>query len=291
MKDCIFCKIIRGEIPCHKIYEDDFCLAFLDITNDSYGHTLVVPKKHHENMLTCDSPTLARMIDVCKKIGAHYVNDCGFDAFHVFNNTGWVSLVKHVHFHIRPRKKGDGLKCEGEIDAKCDVALEDVCKKLKMEEKKNARHVSVSDDTVVLYTDGACSGNPGAGGWASILSFKGKEKILTGGEEMTTNNRMELLAVIVGLESIKAGSKVNVYSDSAYVVNAFNQGWVENWKKNRWKNSAGNDVSNKELWFRLLAAMEKLQVEYIKVKGHSDNENNNRCDALAREEIAKFLHE
>ena len=74
-------------------------------------------------------------------------------------------------------------------------------------------------------------------------------------------------------------------------MNAFNQGWVENWKKNRWKNSAGNDVSNKELWFRLLAAMEKLQVEYIKVKGHSDNENNNRCDALAREEIAKFLHE
>ena len=144
---------------------------------------------------------------------------------------------------------------------------------------------------VTLYTDGACSGNPGAGGWGAVLLFGECKKELSGSEAETTNNRMELLAVIVGLESIKAGSKVNVYSDSAYVVNAFNQGWVENWKKNRWKNSAGNDVSNKELWFRLLAAMEKLQVEYIKVKGHSDNENNNRCDALAREEIAKFLHE
>ena len=291
MKDCIFCKIISGEIPCHKIYEDDFCMAFLDITNDSFGHTLVVPKKHYENMMTCDNSTISKMIEVCKKIGTHYVKDCGFDGFHVFNNTGWFALVKHVHFHIRPRKEDDGLPCCGELETKCDVSLEDVCKKLKLEEKKSAPHENVSQDTVVLYTDGACSGNPGAGGWASILSFKGKEKILSGGEEMTTNNRMELMAVIVGLENIKKGSKVSVFSDSAYVVNAFNQGWVENWKRNNWRTSGGSEVSNKELWFRLLSAIEKLEVEFVKVKGHSDNENNNRCDALAREEIAKFSNQ
>ncbi len=291
MKECIFCKIIRGEIPCHKIYEDDFCFAFLDVSNDSFGHTLVVPKKHHENMLTCDNPTLSRLVETCKKIGAHYVKDCGFDGFHVFNNNGKFAeqSVMHLHFHIRPRKKDDGFEWGAEVDEKSKTALEDVCKKLKLEERKTAPHENVGEDTVVLYTDGACSGNPGAGGWAAILSYKGKEKVLSGGEEMTTNNRMELMGVIVGLENIKEGSKVSVFSDSAYVVNAFNQGWVSNWKKNGWKNSAGNEVSNKQLWFRLLDAMSKLQVEYVKVKGHSDNENNNRCDELAREEIAKLL--
>ncbi len=290
MKDCIFCKIIKGEIPAYKIYEDDFCLAFLDISNDSYGHTLVIPKKHYENIMTCDNSTLSRLIETCKKLGTHYVKDCGFDGFNIFNNNGKSAgqSVMHLHLHIRPRKEGDGLNCSGELDTKCDAKLEDVCKALKFEEKKVSPENNVDADTVVLYTDGACSGNPGAGGWASILSFKGKEKILSGGEEMTTNNRMELMAVIVGLESIKSGSKVCVFSDSAYVVNAFNQGWVANWQKNHWRTSGGSEVSNKELWLRLLAAKEKLNVEFVKVKGHSDNENNNRCDALAREEIAKL---
>ncbi|MGN1201416.1 MAG: ribonuclease HI [Candidatus Caccovivens sp.] len=141
---------------------------------------------------------------------------------------------------------------------------------------------------VVLYTDGACSGNPGAGGWASILSYKGKEKVLSGGEEMTTNNRMELMAVIMGLESVKEGSVVKVHSDSAYVVNAFNQGWLENWKRAGWKTSSKSDVLNKDLWQRLVSVVENLQVEFVKVKGHSDNALNNRCDELARAEIAKL---
>jgi ribonuclease HI len=102
---------------------------------------------------------------------------------------------------------------------------------------------------------------------------------------------MELMAVIVGLESIKKGSVVKVFSDSAYVVNAFNQGWIEKWKKNKWRNSDGNEIANKELWFRLFAASENLDVEYIKVKGHSDNENNNRCDAMARAEIKRLAEE
>ncbi len=140
---------------------------------------------------------------------------------------------------------------------------------------------------IVLYTDGACSGNPGIGGWGAILFYKGKEKVLSGGEELTTNNRMELMAVIKGLEAIKEGCKVDIYSDSAYVVNAFLQGWVEKWLMNGWKSSKGK-VLNVDLWQRLLAEMERHEVCWHKVKGHADNENNNKCDALARGEIEKI---
>ena len=140
---------------------------------------------------------------------------------------------------------------------------------------------------VVLYTDGACSGNPGLGGWGAILIYKGKEKILAGGEKMTTNNRMELMAVIKGLEAIKESCKVDIYSDSAYVVNAFLQDWVSKWKTNGWRSSKGQ-VLNLDLWQRLLAEMEKHEIVWHKVKGHADNENNNRCDAFARGEIDKL---
>lgn len=140
---------------------------------------------------------------------------------------------------------------------------------------------------IVLYTDGACSGNPGIGGWGAILFYKGKEKVLSGGEELTTNNRMELMAVIKGLEAIKEGCKVDIYSDSAYVVNAFLQGWVEKWLMNGWKSSKGK-VLNVDLWQRLLSEMERHEVAWHKVKGHADNENNNKCDALARGEIEKI---
>ena len=112
MKDCIFCKIINGEMPSYKIYEDDFCLAFLDISNDIFGHTLVIPKKHYENVMTCDNKTLSRIMETCKKIGAHYVKDCGFDGFNILNACGKAAeqSVFHVHFHILPRKENDGEK-------------------------------------------------------------------------------------------------------------------------------------------------------------------------------------
>jgi len=288
MKDCIFCKIIGGEIPCHKIYEDDFCLAFLDISNDKYGHTLVIPKKHYESVMTCDSSTLSRIIELCKKIGNHYVKDCGFEGYNIFNNTGKAAeqTVMHTHFHIVPRKTNDDVVLYAELKD-CGADLVEVCKHLRLEEE---RPVQIVDDEncVVLYTDGACSGNPGAGGWAAILSYKGKEKILTGGEAETTNNRMEIMAVIAGLEAVKDNHNVKVFSDSAYVVNTFNQGWIDNWQRNNWKSSGKGDVLNVDLWKRLLKAKENLNVEFVKVKGHSDNENNNRCDALAREEIAKI---
>lgn len=289
MKDCIFCKIISGEVPSYKIYEDDFCLAFLDISNDVYGHTLVVPKKHYDTMMTCDNTTLARVIETCKKVGNYYVKEKGFEGFNILNNTGKVAgqSVQHVHYHILPRKENDGYKVFNELPD-CGANIEEVYNYLKMPKENITPVTCSSEDAVVVYTDGACSGNPGAGGWAAILSFKGKEKILSGGEENTTNNRMELMAVIMGLESVKENQNIKVYSDSAYVVNAFNQNWLSNWQKNNWKTSGKSEVLNKDLWQRLLKVVEKHNVEFIKVKGHSDNENNNRCDALAREEILKL---
>jgi len=134
---------------------------------------------------------------------------------------------------------------------------------------------------VVVYTDGACSGNPGPGGWAALLLFGEHKKELSGGEKKTTNNRMEIQAVIEALKALKEPCAVKVHSDSAYVVNCFQQGWYKSWIKNGWKNSKKQPVENQDLWKELLSLMEKHHVEYIKVKGHADNEYNNRCDELA----------
>ncbi len=142
---------------------------------------------------------------------------------------------------------------------------------------------------IEIYTDGACSYNPGPGGWCAILRYNGKEKILSGGEKETTNNRMELLAVIRALEALKEPCKVKLYSDSAYVVNAVSQDWLRNWKSNNWRTSGKDSVKNIELWQRLLPLLEKNEVTFLKVKGHADNVDNNRCDEIAREEIKKFL--
>ena len=139
---------------------------------------------------------------------------------------------------------------------------------------------------IILYTDGACSGNPGKGGWGAILFYGDIKKELSGGEAQTTNNRMELTAVIKGLEALKEPCIVDIYSDSAYVVNAFLQGWITNWQNNGWRSSKGQ-VLNIDLWKRLLDLCKSHSVSWHKVKGHADNEYNNRCDALARGEIAK----
>ncbi len=143
-------------------------------------------------------------------------------------------------------------------------------------------------DLVEIYTDGACSGNPGPGGWAAILLSRGHEKIISGGDESATNNRMEMTAAIEALNRLKKPCQVRLYSDSAYLVSAFNQGWLENWQRNGWKNAAGDPVSNLDLWQKLLSAAKPHQIEWIKIKGHSDNENNNRCDRLAVAEIKKI---
>ena len=141
---------------------------------------------------------------------------------------------------------------------------------------------------VTIYTDGACSGNPGPGGWAAILMVGEVKKELCGGEPSTTNNRMELLAVINGLKALTRPCEVDLYSDSAYVVNAFQQNWIGKWVRNGWRNSAKAEVANSDLWQELLTLTQRHKVNFIKVKGHADNEFNNRCDVLDVECSRKF---
>lgn len=141
---------------------------------------------------------------------------------------------------------------------------------------------------VTLYTDGACSGNPGVGGWGAVLIYNGHEKQISGAEDATTNNRMEIYAVIMGLESLKEPCEVTVYSDSAYTVNAFENGWVYEWEKNGWRKADKKPVLNVDLWQRLLALTRVNKVKFVKVKGHADNEYNNLCDKLATTAIKNY---
>lgn len=154
---------------------------------------------------------------------------------------------------------------------------------------------------IKIYTDGACSGNPGIGGWAVLFLTNKKSIPLSGGEKDTTNNRMELYAVIKALKTIINSKKSNIpvfelYSDSAYVVDAINKNWIYNWKMNGWKTKTGDEVKNKDLWLKLLDCLNKIKtnniaLEIIKVKGHSGNSFNDRVDALAKLEILKIKGE
>lgn len=140
-------------------------------------------------------------------------------------------------------------------------------------------------EKVTIYTDGACAGNPGNGGWGAVLMHGSKTKEISAGEKNTTNNRMELTAVIQALKLLKRPCEVDLYSDSAYVVNAFKQGWLENWKNNCWKGSDKKQVKNLDLWQELDQLCQIHEVNFIKVKGHADNQFNNRCDTLATSAI------
>lgn len=140
-------------------------------------------------------------------------------------------------------------------------------------------------EEVIVYTDGACSGNPGPGGWGAVLIYKGKEKEISGAIKATTNNIMEITAVIEALKLLKYPCEVKIHSDSSYVVNCFNQGWIYNWKKNGWRTSSKEPVKNQELWKELCQLTTIHKTTFIKVKGHSDNAYNNRCDELARKAI------
>lgn len=141
---------------------------------------------------------------------------------------------------------------------------------------------------VTLYTDGACSGNPGVGGWGAVLMYGNAEKRISGAEASTTNNRMEMTAVIEGLKCLKEPCEVDVYSDSAYTVNAFENGWIYNWQKNSFKKADNKPVLNVDLWEELLKLTRTHKVRFIKVKGHADNEYNNICDKLATDAVKNF---
>lgn len=142
--------------------------------------------------------------------------------------------------------------------------------------------------TVTLYTDGACSGNPGPGGWAAILMFGQQKKELSGGEPSTTNNRMELTGVIEGLNALKEPCAVELYSDSKYVIDALEKGWARSWQKRGWVKSDKKPALNPDLWERLLALCDVHDVRLHWVKGHATNPHNNRCDELAVAEWKKF---
>ena len=142
--------------------------------------------------------------------------------------------------------------------------------------------------TVTIYTDGACSGNPGPGGWGAILEWNGAEKELSGGEANTTNNRMELLGVITALEALREPCVVELYSDSKYVIDALEKRWVYGWQARGWKKADKKPALNVDLWQRLLPLVARHQMHYHWVKGHADNEKNNRCDKMAVAESKKF---
>ena len=141
---------------------------------------------------------------------------------------------------------------------------------------------------VNIYTDGACSGNPGPGGWGCILEFGPHTKELSGYMAGTTNNRMELFAAISGLGALKEPCDVTLYSDSNYLVQAFNDHWIDGWQRRGWKTSGGTPVENQDLWAILLLQTRKHNVQFVKVKGHADHPQNNRCDELATGAIKEF---
>lgn len=134
---------------------------------------------------------------------------------------------------------------------------------------------------IIIYTDGACSGNPGPGGWAALLRHGEHQKVVSGGERMTTNNRMELTAALEALRALKQPCKVSLHTDSAYLHNAFTQGWLDKWQRNGWKTSSKKPVENKDLWEALLNVSERHDVSWVKVKGHADDEMNNLVDEVA----------
>lgn len=143
-----------------------------------------------------------------------------------------------------------------------------------------------SENIIEIFTDGACSGNPGPGGWGTILRYGDHEKELSGFEPQTTNNRMELIAVIAGLETLKRPCRVHLTTDSQYVKKGITE-WIDGWVRRGWKNSQKKEVANRDLWERLLELSKKHQIEWCWVRGHAGHEENERCDELARREIER----
>ena len=140
---------------------------------------------------------------------------------------------------------------------------------------------------IEIYTDGACSGNPGPGGWGVVLLYQGNKKELAGYQPETTNNRMELFAAIQGLAALREPCEVTLYSDSSYLINAFEKHWLDNWQRNNWLTSARKPVKNQDLWQRMPALLARHEVHFHWLKGHAGHAENERCDELARGEAVK----
>ena len=147
----------------------------------------------------------------------------------------------------------------------------------------------MSKPRVTIYTDGACSGNPGPGGWGAILIWNGKEKEISGGASETTNNRMEMQAIIEALNALKRPCQVRIHSDSALIINAFKKRWIDSWQKKGWRKADKKPVENRDLWEKMLKAMDRHDVKWVKVKGHSGDAINDRADHLAVEASKKYV--
>lgn len=143
---------------------------------------------------------------------------------------------------------------------------------------------------ITIYTDGACSGNPGPGGWAALLRHGEHQKVVSGGERMSTNNRMELTAALESLRALKQPCRVRLHTDSAYLHNAFTKGWLDKWRRNGWKTSSKKPVENQDLWEALVEVSSRHEVTWVKVKGHADNELNNLVDELAVAAMEEFKY-
>ena len=142
---------------------------------------------------------------------------------------------------------------------------------------------------VTIYTDGACSGNPGPGGWGCILMYNQHRKESSGSALDTTNNRMEITAALEALKLLKEPCRVDLYTDSAYLCNALEKKWLDTWSKNGWKTASKSNVENQDLWKELIVELDRHDVQFHKVKGHADNEYNNRCDKLARDAVQQIV--
>lgn len=207
------------------------------------------------------------------------INICKINVFFIENRDSNAKIAIDWINYLN-KNFNQSITIKGELD---ELNLSDEIKFINQKPfQKNE-----SNNQVIIYTDGACSGNPGAGGWGAILMHGANKKEISGFENETTNNRMELTAVIKALQMLKAKCDVELYSDSAYVVNAISLGWLKNWKQNNWIGSDKKQVKNIELWKELDNLLSYHNVNFNKVKGHADNEFNNRCDQLATGEIAK----
>jgi ribonuclease HI len=204
-----------------------------------------------------------------------------------------MAKVKNKYYAVaRGRKPGIYTAWSGQDGAEAQIkgfsnplfrgfgTLEDAEAWLRQEGQPGDSQSGGQADAVTIYTDGGCTDNPGPGGYAAVLLYKDKRKEIAGGFRRTTNNRMELLACIEALKSLKGKTKVILHSDSRYVVNGINKGWAKRWRANNWKRSQTADAENVDLWEQLLDLCECHQVEFVWVKGHAGNRENERCDRL-----------
>ncbi len=186
----------------------------------------------------------------------------------------------------KARFKGFPTLAEAKVFLR-EIPADQYEKKVPAEKKKKTSSVPLKSGGTSLFTDGSALNNPGPGGYGLVILEEDKRRELSGGYRLTTNNRMELLACIVGLKALKKKTAVTLYSDSRYVINGITKGWAKKWKKNGWVKSNKEPALNSDLWEEFLGVLDEIDVEFVWVKGHAGQEENERCDSLAREEAGK----